>query len=305
MRMARLTQLLLCAGLSLGALAKAASLAPTTAPAFSLKTPQGETVNFPAAALGRPTVLMFWPSWCPFSRALQPYVQAIWQDYRDAGVNVWTINVREDKDPVAVMHARGLSFPLLLNGDAVSQAYRLQYTPWLVVIDGSNKIIYTRPPNPPTPIDTAKEVRAVLNGLLGGRAVALPTSYPKPYDLHLKKAEDLGAKLAPKVIDKTVSGPWLEKYLAGISLGETVQGEAALGAIANGKAAIAMARAVWSARYGTEQTLMQAPYRSYRKGNLWVVLASGEAGAEATLGEGYILVIAADSGRIVHVATRQ
>ncbi len=279
--------------------------APTQAPAFGLKTPQGEVVNFPAAAQGRPTVLMFWPSWCPFSRALQPYVQNIWEDYRSVGVNVWTINIKEDKDPVAVMKERGLSFPLLIGGDAVSLAYRIQYTPWLVVIDGSNKIVYTRPPKPPTPVDTAREVREVLNGLLGAKAVPMPASYPKPYDLHLKKEEDLGKKLAPKPIPASEWGPWLENYLAGIGANESVADLPATGAISDGKAAIAKAREVWSARYGAEQTLTQAPYRTYRKGNRWVVLASGESGADAKLGDGFICVIEADTGRVLRIAPRQ
>ncbi len=295
---------LLCLALLASAMAAQAA-APTQAPAFSLKTPQGEMVNFPAAAQGRPTVLMFWPSWCPFSRALQPYVQNIWEDYRAAGVNVWTINIKEDKDPVAVMRERGLGFPLLVNGDEVGRAYRLQYTPWLVVVDGSNKIIYTRPPSPPTPVDTAREVREVLNSLLGSRAVALPASYPKPYDLHLKKEEDLGKKLAPKPIPASEWGPWLENYLAGIGMDESLADVAASGVISDGRSAIARAREIWSARYGAEQTLAQAPYRSYRKGNRWLVLASGDSGADARLGEGFICVIEADSGRVLRVAPRQ
>ncbi|MES2885859.1 MAG: TlpA disulfide reductase family protein [Pseudomonadota bacterium] len=289
----------------LPATAQAQAKAPTEAPAFSLETPQGETVNFPAAAEGRPTVLMFWPSWCPFSRALQPYVQNIWEDYRTAGVNVWTINIREDKDPVAVMKQRGLSFPLLIAGDAVSKAYRIQYTPWLVVVDGGNRIVYTRPPKPPTPVDTAREVRAVLNGLLGAKAVPLPASYPKPYDLHLKSEQDLGKKLAPQPIAAGEWGPWVERYLAGIGESEMVQDLAPRGAVADGKGAIALAREVWSESFGAEQTLAQAPYRSYRKGNRWVVLASGEAGAEARLGEGFICVIEADTGRVLRIAPRQ
>lgn len=297
--------LLFAASLPATALAQTQARTPTEAPAFSLKTPQGETVDFPAAAQGRPTVLMFWPSWCPFSRALQPYVQTIWEDYRAAGVNVWTINIREDKDPVAVMKERGLSFPLLIEGDAVSKAYRLQYTPWLVVIDGSNRIVYTRPPSPPTPVDTAREVRGVLNGLLGAKAVPLPASYLKPYDLHLKREQDLGKKLAPKPIPASEWGPWVERYLAGIAEGETVQGFTPRGAVTDGKAAIALAREVWSAQFGAEQTLAQAPYRTYRKGTRWVVLASGESGAEAKLGEGFICVIEADTGRVLRVAPRQ
>lgn len=295
---------LLVMTLSLLLAAPLQAAAPSEAPAFTLQTPQGETVSFPAAAQGRPTVLMFWPSWCPFSRALQPYVQAIWQDYRAAGVNVWTINIKEDRDPVAVMKERGLSFPVLLNGDEVSRRYRLQYTPWLVVVDGGNRIVYTRPPNPPTPIDTAKEVRAVLNGLLGSQAVPLPASYPKPYDLHLKREEDLGRQLAPKAIPASEWGPWVERYLAGVSETDAPGDLPAAGAIADGKAAIERARAVWATQYGAEVTLSQAPYRSYRKGRRWVVLASGSSGSEAQLGDGFICVLDADSGRVLKIAPR-
>src|SRR3546814_1904784 len=80
-----------------------------------LQTPDGKTVQFPEDARHQPSVLLFWPSWCPYSRALQPYVQDIWNDYRDAGVQVWTINIKETGDAVQAMHDRGLSFPLLLD----------------------------------------------------------------------------------------------------------------------------------------------------------------------------------------------
>jgi thiol-disulfide isomerase/thioredoxin len=272
---------------------------PTVAPAWKLRTPAGETVEFPAAAQGRPTVLLFWPSWCPFSRALQPYVQDIWNDYRAAGVNVWTINIKETGDPVQAMKDRGLSFPLLLNGDPLVPEYGISRTPWLVVIDGGNRIVYTRPPNPPTPIDTAKAVRETLNKLLGDKAVPLPTSYPKPYDLHLKKASDLNQKLVPKPIAQSEWSPWLTAYLAAIPPTEARADLPARGAIPDGKTAIAQAREVWTQAFGAELTENEAPYRAYRKDNRWVVVASGETGR---LGDGLILVLEAESGKIVRVA---
>jgi thiol-disulfide isomerase/thioredoxin len=152
--------------------------APEFAPAWQLQTPAGKTVNFPEDANGKPTVLLFWPSWCPFSRALQPYVQDIWEDY-GTRINVWTINILENGDPVQTLKDRGLSFPLLLKGDALRNSYKIQRTPWLVVINAKNRIVYTRPPQPPTPIHVAKKVRTTLNQLLGEQAVALPTSYPE------------------------------------------------------------------------------------------------------------------------------
>ncbi|HUP90788.1 MAG TPA: TlpA disulfide reductase family protein [Solimonas sp.] len=279
--------------------AAAATASPAMAPAWSLKTPQGETVHFPEAAQGRPTVLMFWPSWCPFSRALQPYVQDIWQDYLERGVNLWTINIRETGDPVQTLRDRGLSLPLLLDGDPLMHTYAIEYTPWLVVIDGANRIVYTRPRNPPTPIDTAKEVRGVLNRLVGGRAVPIPTTWAKPYDLHLKKPDALASsRLAPAPIAADEWHNWLERYVAGIATGEALAGVPPRGAVADGKTALALARELWIQAYGPELTVSYAPYRALRKDNWWVVLGDGPRGK---LGEGLVLVLEADSGRIVRL----
>ncbi|MGQ0698325.1 MAG: NTF2 fold immunity protein [Panacagrimonas sp.] len=295
--------LVMLAGLMLSGLAMAAVAVDepgpiASAPPWSLKTPDGRTVNYPADAQGRPTVLMFWPSWCPFSRALQPYVQDIWHDYRNAGVNVWTINIKESGDPVQTMRERGLSFPLLLDGDPLVNTYKIQRTPWLVVIDGKQHIVYTRPANPPTPIDVAKRVREALNQLLGDKAVPLPGSYPPPYDLHLRKAEDLPDRLNVKSIADSEWEPWVQNYLAGLGAEEAVKDIPSRGPLANGKAAIALAKELWSQRYGAGEVDAQAPYRAFRKGARWIVLGQG---LDKALGEGLILVVEADTGQVVRL----
>lgn len=271
------------------------------APAWELKTPDGKVVKFPADAQKRPSVLLFWPSWCPYSRALQPYVQDIWEDYRGAGVNVWTINILEDGDPIKAMRERGLSFPLLLKGDALRVPYGITRTPWLVVIDADNYIVYTRPSNPPTPIDVAKKVRETLNGLLGAKAVPLPQSYPPPYDLHLKKQSDLVDRSTPIPVEQSEWQPWVERYLRTIPPDEFVKDIPPRGAVKDGKTALALAREIWTKAYGAEAVRAQAPYRAYRKDNRWVVLA---AGLNRELGSGLVLVIEADSGRVVRVARK-
>ena len=92
--------------------------------------------------------------------------------------------------------------------------------------------------------------------------------------------------------------PWVERYLAAIPPDEAVAGMPAKGPIADGKAAIALARELWTATFGADATLNQAPYRSYRKGNRWVVLGQGGSGR---LGEGYVLVVEHDSGRVIRL----
>lgn len=268
------------------------------APGWSLQTAQGQRVDYPADAQGRPTVLLFWPSWCPFSRALQPYVQDIWIDYRDRGVNVWTLNIKEDGDPVAAMRERGLSFPLLLAADAVAKDYRVSRTPWLVVMDGQRNILYTRPANPPTPIVVAQRVREVLNGLLGKQAVPLPTRYPAPYDLHLKRKEDLVDRSAPRTISDAEWLPWVTQYLDAIPAGERRADLPPLGRIETGRDAIAAARTLWTQAYGQAEVELQAPYRALRKNQHWIVLGQG---LERELGTGLILVLEQDTGQVVRI----
>lgn len=269
------------------------------APGFSLRTPQGKTVHYPADAQGQPTVLMFWPSWCPFSRALQPYVQDIWVDYRDRGVKLWTINIKEDGDPLGAMRDRGLSFPLLLEGDAVANEYRVSRTPWLVVMDGKQNILYTRPANPPTPIDVARRVREVLNGLLGpDRAVPMPTTWAPPYDLHLKKKEDMVDRRQPVAIPEAEAQAWVARYLGAIPADETRPDLPARGAVEKGRDAIALAKQLWAQAYGQELVDLQAPYRAYRRNDRWIVLGQG---LDRKLGEGLILVVEASSGQVVRM----
>lgn len=277
----------------------------TMAPAFSLLTPQNVAVSFPAALRQQPTVLMFWPSWCPYTRALQPYVQSIWEDYRAHGAGVWTINIEETRDPLAVMKERQLSFPLLLSGNAVADAFDVRQMPAIVVLDGEGRITYVMRERMASPIEVAKEVREALNALLGERAVALPTEYPKPYDLHLLALKGLDLSMKPIPIPQSEWEPWVDAYLTTLRPGEEVTSLKPRGTIADGKQAISIARELWSQKYGSEQTLIEAPYRSYRINNHWVVLASGDAGPSAKLGAGFIAVLEVDSGRIVRIAPRQ
>ena len=268
------------------------------APAFSLKAPDGKTQSFPELAAGKPVVLMFWPAWDPYSRALQPYLHSIREDYRAAGVEVWMISVRamEGVDTVQVLKQRRYRFPLLLDGDEALSLYRVEYTPWVVVIDGQRNIVYTRPPKPPSPASVADHIRKTLNELLGAqKAVPLPKSYPPslPLPVELGGQGYSGSPLPP--LPQEQWQPWVERYLAGVPASEFVAGIPRQGLVTDGKAAIAIARRLWTEAYGELPVLAEAPYRAYRLDNQWLVLGTAASGK---LGEGLILAIERDSGRV-------
>lgn len=156
------------------------------APAWRLPAPGGGSVVFPEVLEGRPAVLLFWATWCPYCKALMPHLQALRETYRGAGVQVIAVSVWEDGDPAAVVAREGFDFRLALNGDGVAWDYGVTGTPGLFVVDGKGKVILNRaladvaPYLPagvrdrkPTPGDLAaawtEMVRRALDSLPDGR----------------------------------------------------------------------------------------------------------------------------------------
>ena len=169
------------------------------------------------------------------------------------------------------------------------------------MVDGERNTRYTRPPRPDSPIQTAQEVRRTLNELLGPRAVALPAHYPSPEsrgwrpDLVAATPVPELRRQPPVPLPEVLWAPWLEDYLAGVGVDEYRPEYGARGPVGDGKQAIAIARELWTQRYGAAAVEREAPYRAYRQDDLWVVLG---APPQRALGEGMVLVIERDSGRV-------
>ena len=65
-----------------------ATVAPMTgflAPDFALTTLEGERVQ-QSALRGSPVIVNFWATWCPPCRAEMPELEAVWRQYKDAGL---------------------------------------------------------------------------------------------------------------------------------------------------------------------------------------------------------------------------
>lgn len=116
------------------------------APAWIGSDLQGRSVSFPAVAGGKPTVVIFWATWCPYCKAFMPYLEAIQRDYAADGVQIVAINAKERGigDPAAYLES--LSFPVLgiLEGDEIAAAYDIQFIPGLLVVDGAGVVSYRR-----------------------------------------------------------------------------------------------------------------------------------------------------------------
>lgn len=122
-------------------------------PAFSLRDVRsGETVT-PEQLQGRVAVIVFWATWCPFCHDMMETLVRLEKDpaLRERVVIV-AIDVREDE-----VHGAGeqenavrrhleqqpYSFRVLLGGQAVMGAYRVQSIPAVVVADSRGVIRYS------------------------------------------------------------------------------------------------------------------------------------------------------------------
>ena len=117
------------------------------APAWHGTAFDGRAVEFPAVAEGNATVMVFWATWCGYCKAFMPYLKDIQADYADKGVRIVVINAKEDGegDPAAYVAALGFDPIAVANGDAIAEAYAIEFIPGLLIVDGEGTVAYRRP----------------------------------------------------------------------------------------------------------------------------------------------------------------
>jgi cytochrome c biogenesis protein CcmG/thiol:disulfide interchange protein DsbE len=112
-------------------------------PDAGMQTPAGETISFYEHSGDRPSLILFWATWCPSCRKLMPELATLQASLPEGSVNFYALNVSEDGDPVAYFKEHGYRFHLLLNADDVEDLYGTFGTPRLILVDGSKIVRYT------------------------------------------------------------------------------------------------------------------------------------------------------------------
>lgn len=117
------------------------------APAFTGIDFAGRDVDFPALLDGKPTVMVFWATWCGYCKAFMPYLQEIQKDYGSERINVLLVNAKEDGsggDPADYVAALAIDAIAVAEGDDVAAAYAVEYIPGLMVIAPDGMVAYRR-----------------------------------------------------------------------------------------------------------------------------------------------------------------
>jgi len=115
---------------------------PTALP-WQLTTQSGETISL-SDYQGKPVILHFWATWCPYCKKLQPKLVELEKKYQSSGIKIVSISFNEDDDatPQDEINKRGYDFITAVKGESVVKMYGVRGTPTTFFINRQGKAIY-------------------------------------------------------------------------------------------------------------------------------------------------------------------
>jgi len=177
----------LTALLSLGSAAAAGADGALTEgdqfPSFSLQRSDGSEWRL-ADHAGKPKLVMFWATWCPYCRKLMPGIAGLHEEFEGRGLEVVAVNFRDDGDTDAYAREMGLDFDIVLDGDALAAQAGVTGTPTVFVLDGDDRVMLRTTTSDPDSPSLRDAVESLLPpdtaGISDPRVGVFRSSQPYP-----------------------------------------------------------------------------------------------------------------------------
>ena len=120
---------------------------------FVLSDAKGEPWSL-AEHAGKPVVIHFWATWCPYCKKLQPGLERLRLENLESDLEMIAISFNEDKGamPAKALQQRGIDMKTLIDGDSVAKLYGVTGTPTTVFINRAGEVVWiTRISDPDSP----------------------------------------------------------------------------------------------------------------------------------------------------------
>lgn len=137
---------------------------PLIMPQWQLQTQEGDIVSAKDFA-GKPLVLHFWATWCPYCKKLQPELDRLAQKYSSDGLQVIGVSLLEPDGarPQTELESRGVRFRTVVDGESLGiDVFNIQGTPTTVFIAPSGKVLGKTMQSDPTDPQWEQTIRYLI-----------------------------------------------------------------------------------------------------------------------------------------------
>ena len=115
------------------------------APDFTLLTPEGDSLSL-YSVKAKVKILDFWASWCGPCRAENPNVVALYHEYKDKGLEIFSVSLDSKREAwLKAIKEDGLAWKHVsdLKGwqSSAAQLYKISGVPSIFVLDSENRIV--------------------------------------------------------------------------------------------------------------------------------------------------------------------
>ncbi|MBB1322736.1 MULTISPECIES: TlpA family protein disulfide reductase [unclassified Shewanella] len=158
-----ISALLLLSFISQSTADAAAKVDESVATNFELMTSDGQSFTLHDYA-GKPVILHFWATWCPYCKKLQPGLEKLRLNYQHTDLQMIGISFSEDAgaNPGQSLLDRGIKMTTLVLGDEVANLYGITGTPTTVFIDRSGHIAWMSNTSDPDDPNLDKAIQFLL-----------------------------------------------------------------------------------------------------------------------------------------------